>query len=226
MGGYSPALAVATGIFEFAAAAWTLSRRGRKRFLHPAAALFLFLAGYQIAEVAVCAHPANLAWSRWAFFDITWLPPVGIWLVAALGFPGRLRPKIFAGGYFLLAAALSVWIFADPTCITRSVCQVVLARYGHPRVFELAYGVFYQFGLAAMVFMATAGMARTADTVLRKHLANVQAGVLGFVFPAFAVRVLTREPAGLMPSVMCHFALVLAVFLAALVGRESRLAAK
>jgi len=225
MGGYSPALAVATGIFEFAAALWTLTRRGRKRFLQPAAALLLLLAGYQFAEVAVCTGSAAQVWSRWAFFDITWLPPMGIWLVAALGFSGLRGPRIFALVYFAVAAGFGVWIFTDPNCITRSVCQIVTARYGHPSMFEWTYGAFYQFGLAVMIFGASAGLARTDDPILRKHLANIQAGVLGFVLPAFIVRVLTPEPAGLMPSVMCHFALVLALSLVALVLRESRFAA-
>ncbi len=220
--GYFPLLAVLTGIFEFGAAAWTLTRKGRKRILHPIAAIFLFLAGYQFAEVAVCSHPDNLLWARWAFFDITWLPPLALWLTAVLGFPEKRGPKIFASVYFAAAAALCVWIFADPGCITRTVCQVVTARYHHPLLFDTVYGVFYQLGLMVIVFAAAAGMARTSDRILRGHLALLQAGVLGFVFPALAVRVLAREPEGSTPSVMCHFALVLAFALFAIVIRERR----
>ncbi len=220
--GYFPLLAVLTGFFEFGAAAWTLTQKGRKRILHPIAAIFLFLAGYQFAEVAVCSHPDNLLWARWAFFDITWLPPLGLWLAAVLGFPGKRGPKILAGAYFAAAAALCVWIFADPGCITKTVCQMVTARFYHPLLFDTVYGIFYQLGLMTIVFAAAAGMARMSDGVLRGHLALLQTGLLGFIFPALAVRVLAREPEGLIPSVMCHFALVLAFALFAIVLRERR----
>lgn len=225
MTGYSPFLAVLTGIFEFGAAVWTLTGTGRKRILLPVAALLLLLAGYQFAEVAVCSDPARLLWARWAYFDISWLPPLGIWLAAILGFSGRRGMKVIALAYFAAAAAFCLWIFADPSCITKSVCQVVTARYISSDPFEWAYAVFYQSGLAVMVFGATAGLARTTDAVLRKHLADLQAGTLGFILPALAIRILSSEPKGLLPSVMCHFALVQAVFLCGIVLRERRPAA-
>ena len=87
-------------------------------------------------------------------------------------------------------------------------------------------GVFYQSGLILVVFAAAAGMAAAEDPVARKHLANVQLEVLGFMFPALAVRFPAPEPAGLLPSVMCHFALVFVGSLVALVVRERCAAAK
>ena len=98
---YSPALAILTGLFELAAAAWALNSPGRKSLLRPVALILILLAGYQFAEVAVCSRPENLLYSRIAFLDITWLPPVGIWLVyrllapkpRRLAFPGRLHRR-------------------------------------------------------------------------------------------------------------------------------------
>jgi len=81
---YSPVLAIATGLFEFAAAVFTFLSSGRKRILYPIGLLFLLLAGYQFSEAAVCANPDNLVLSRLAFSDITWLPPLGLWLVYQL----------------------------------------------------------------------------------------------------------------------------------------------
>ena len=86
----------------------------------------------------------------------------------------------------------------------------MIARYSHPSPFDLTYGVFYQSGLVLLVLWASAAMAFSSDSVVRKHLANLQAGVLGFIFPAVAVRILMPEPSGILPSVMCHFALILA----------------
>ena len=66
-------------------------------------------------------------------------------------------------------------------------------------------------------------MAGAGDAASRKHLANLQLGVLGFIAPSLAVRMLFDEgPGDLLPSVMCHFALVLAVSLFGLVVRERK----
>ncbi len=223
---YSPILAGITGAFEVLAAVYTLTGPGRKRILRPVGLILLLLAGYQFAEVAVCSNPGALTLSRLSFLVITWLPPAGLWLVVVLDARGRTWLRAASLFYFAAGAAMCVWILVDPRCITQSVCQVVIARYFHSSLFDIVYGVFYQSALVAIVFASAAGMAAAGDPVARKHLADVQLGVLGFMFPALAVRFLTPEQPGLLPSVMCHFALIFAGFLVALVIRERRLAAK
>jgi len=220
---YSPILAIATGIFESFAALAALFSPGRKRILYPVTLLFLILAGYQFSEVAVCAHPGNLLFTRLAFFDITWLPAIGLWLVYILNEPKKRWLKIFPLAYFAAALVFAVWIAVDPNSVTMSVCQVVIARYSSLEPFNLAYGIFYHFGLAVFIFWAAAAMAGADDPIIRKHLANLQTGVLGFLLPSFLLRMLLHEPRGIMPSAMCHFALILAVSLCAVVIRERRL---
>jgi hypothetical protein len=220
---YSPILALVTGGLEVLAGGYALSGPGRKSVLRPVAAILFFLAGYQFAEVVVCAHPSALILSRLAYLIITWLPPLGLWLAAVLaGRPGKALRAV-AVGYFAAAAGLCVWILADPGLISRSVCDLVLARYFPSDPFDIIYAVFYQTGLLATVFGAGAAMASSGDAVARKHLANLQLGVLGFMFPSLAVRLLFAGPPGdVLPSVMCHFAVVLAASLVGLVVRERR----
>jgi len=222
---YSPLLAVITGIVEFIAAGWVFLRPGpgRKRILNPIGLVFLLLAGYQFAEVAVCSRPDIRFFTRLAFFDVIWLPPLALWLGSQLSRPKMRWLSVAAVVDFAAALVLSVWLFADPQAITKSVCQTVIARFYHAHTFEIAYGVFYQFSLAVTIFAGAAGMAFVEDSVLRRHWANLQAGILGFVLPSIAVRILVAEQPGLLPSVMCHFALILAVSLIFLALREGRL---
>jgi len=221
---YSPLLAIITGVIEFAAAGWIFLNpgRGRKRILYPVGLIFLLLAGYQFAEVAVCSHPEIKLLTQLAFFNITWLPPLGLWLGAQFNLPKSRWLRAAALIDFAAALAFSVWIFADPRAITHSVCQMVVARYYHAPLFDIAYGIFYQASLGLVVFAGAACMASAQDSILRKHWANLQAGILGFVLPALAVRVLVNEQPGLLPSVMCHFALILAVSLIFLALRERK----
>jgi hypothetical protein len=219
---YSPLLAVLTGLLEAAAGLWIFLSRspGRKRILFPVGLIFFLLAGYQFAEVAVCARPEHKFLTQLAYLDITWLPPLGLWLVFQLNFPKNRWIRTAAIIDFGLALAFSVWILADSGAITKSVCQTVIARYFPTRLFDMTYGVYYQLSLMLTVFAATAGMAAHDDFTLRRHLANVQTGLLGFLFPAIAVRVLSHEPEGLLPSVMCHFAIAFAASLYFLALRE------
>jgi len=219
---YSPVLAIVTGILEVAAGVYALTGPGRKMILRPVAVLIFLLAGYQFAEVAVCAAPASLAYSRLAYLVISWMPPFALRLAVVLD---ARRKKILgpvALFYFAAAAVLCAWILADAGAITRSVCDLVLARYFVATPFAIVYGLYYQTALLWIVFGSGMAMASAADAVRRKHLANLQMGVLGFMFPAVAVRVLVRGPGDILPSAMCHFALLLAASLVSLVARERK----
>jgi len=222
MPSYSPLLAIVTGLLEFAAAVFTLLSPGRRRILLPTGLLFLLLAGYQLAEVAVCAAPENALFSRLAFFDITWLPPLGLLLMTRLVSPRPRGLALLPVPWFAAAAAIVVWIFAAGGGPEKSVCQMVIARYTTAPPFEIAYGIFFQSGIAVLLFGSTAALGGAADPVDRKHLAGLQAGTLGFLLPSLAVRIVFGDNEGLLPSVMCHFAIVLAVFLFLLVLRERK----
>jgi len=226
--GYSPLLSVLTGLLELGAAAYVFFgiRSGRRRILNLVGTIFLFLAGYQFAEVAVCTSGGKKIWTQLAYFDITWLPPLGLWLAARLSAPRNRWMKAATAVDFGLAAVFTAWILANPGAITKSVCELVIARYFPVAGFDIAYGLFYQSSLLVTVFGSALGMAFSDDLVLRKHLASLQLGLLGFILPALAVRILGDNAAGdLMPSVMCHLAIVLAASLFILVLREKRAAA-
>ncbi|MBN1939945.1 MAG: hypothetical protein JW843_10185, partial [Candidatus Aminicenantes bacterium] len=182
---YSPLLAAITGILEAGAAAWIFISRspGRRRILFPAGLILLLLAGYQFAEVAVCRIPERRLWTQLAFLDITWLPPLGLWLGYQFGAPRMRWLRTAALADMALALALSVWILAAPAAITRSVCQMVVARYFPTAVFDIVYGSFYQLSLLLTVFAGAAAMSALDDAASRKHWANLQTGLLGFLFP-------------------------------------------
>jgi hypothetical protein len=222
---YSPVLGLVTGVLELAAGAYVSSSPGRRTVLRPVAAILFLLAGYQFAEIAVCARPDVLVLSRAAYLIITWLPPLGLRLAAYLDARKIRALKPVSLVYFAAAGVLSVWILAAPDVIARSVCELVLARYSPSRPFDIVYALFYQTGLLAVVFGSGLALAKADDAVLRKHLAHLQLGVLGFIFPSLAVRLLfAGRPGDLLPSVMCHFAFTLAASLFALALRERRAA--
>ena len=223
-GTYSPQLSLVTGAFEVAVALWALRSSGRREILVPTALLLFALAGYQFLEVLVCGAPGDATWPRLAFADVVWLPPLGMWLVLTMSAPRHrvLRPLVQAS--FVAAAGLSAWILLTPDFVTSSVCDAVFATYGHGTPYYDAYGAFYHVGLAGILFGGGFALVHTDDRARRAHIADVQLGVLGFVVPALLTEVLVPNLNTSTPSVMCHYALVFAVFLARLVTRERRIA--
>ena len=222
MTGYSPNLSLVTAVVEITLAIWALRGPGRRRIVFPAATILLSLAGYQLAEAWVCsARSVDLA-SRLAFADVVWLPPMGIWLILQLS--GRVRSSLESVGhaFFVGAALLTGWVFVDTGAVDGAICRVVVATFQNPSRLYNLYGAFYLCGLTVMIFGATTAIVRMEDETLRAHLGDVLMGTLGFVLPSLATQTLLPWLNTSMPSVMCHYAAILAVFLGRMVAREQR----
>jgi hypothetical protein len=220
---YSPVLALATALFEVGVAVWALRGPGDRSIVRTTAAILFLLAGYQVVEVAVCANVgASGVLPRLAFLDVTWLPPLGLVLVAQLHRP-RSR-LLHAASRTMLAAALGIaaWIALDRSFATASVCSAVYARYAHVMPWFVVYSGFYWIGLVGMVVFSGYGAKTSADPHRRRLLAQVLCGTLGFVVPAAVTSWFIPTASGALPSVMCHFALILAVFLARMIALERR----
>lgn len=222
MSAYTPILSITTAVFETAAAVWTFANRGRKQFTVPCGIILLLLAGYQIAETIACSNEAWSLAARIGFLDILWLPALGVFLVLRLS---NLRVGIKAAissAYFAAAAAMAVWILLEPDFVNLSVCSVVFAKYANARPLYTWFGIYYQFGLASMLIGSAAVMAGMDDDVRRRHLADLLMGTLCFVLPSLLIDISVPEARGALPSIMCHFALIFALFLVRLVQREQR----
>ena len=222
--GYSPTLSLITAAFEIGAALWVLRGPGDLGFLRRVSTLLVVLAGYQLAEVFVCANPENLLYAKLAFCDIVWLPPLGLSLLAYYAEPVRPWVRHVVRGSFVYAGAMCVWVFVDPANITGTVCSTVLAMYKHDALaFHFVYGGFYEAGLLALIIAPSIIMKKLEDPRRRALMADLQLGVVGFVFPAFITQISVKSIDPAIPSLMCHYAIVLAIFLVVSVRRERRL---
>ena len=219
---YSPLLSLLTAAFELAAFVWCLRARGRRPILRNVALTLLLLAGYQLIEVAVCHTPHEPFWARLAFADVVWLPPLGLVLLHRLAAPTRALWGWLVRLSLALAAFLSVWVFADPRFVTGTVCKAVIAIYTHPTNALEAYGAFYHIGLWSMI-IGGIQLARAAATPTdRAHAADLAMGTVAFVVLALTTATVFPGTREATPSVMCHYALVLAVFLVRIARREHR----
>jgi len=224
---YSPVLAIVTAAFEIVVAAWALDRvrrtRDGRRVLVTTSAILLLLAGYQLAEVAICADVTAAGFApRLAFIIVTWLPPLGLLLISQLRRP---RSRVTSGAayvMFAVAAGIVVWIAVDRSFATASVCNAVYARYAHAMPHFLIYSSYYWLGVLGMALLSGYGALTCRDGRRRGQLTQIFVGTLAFVVPSIAFSWLVPPARGALPSIMCHFALLLAVCLALLIHLENR----
>ena len=80
--GYSPLLSLVTAAFELGAAGWILTLGLDRRIRNLLIGLLVVLAGYQLAEIWVCAATEDPLRARVAFAAVTWLPVLGLQYVA------------------------------------------------------------------------------------------------------------------------------------------------
>jgi len=220
---YSPVLAIGTAIFEVSVAIWALRGPGRKPIIRTTSAILFILAAYQIVEVLVCTRaPAYGFMPQMAFIVVTWLPPLGLLLIAHLS-PSQAAVN-YAISYFMLAVAFSfvLWIAFDARFVSDSVCNVVYAKYSTPMPRFQYYSWFYWIGLFGMLVMSALGVRNSDNPGQKELLKSVLIGSLGFIVPGVIVTNFVAPAQGALPSLMCHFALVLAIFLARLITIERR----
>ncbi len=219
--GYSPLLSLATAAYEIALAARALRSPGRPAVRRPIAALLLLLAGYQLLEAVACGRTAEAIWVRLAYADVVWLPPLSLWLLVRYTRPAPWARRLVLGS-FGAAAGLVVLVFALPDFVTGTVCQAVVATYGRGTPWFHLYGGLYELGLFTTVFWGIAALARLGDPTARAHVADLVAGTAAFMLLAFLTQVVASrwiDPS--LPSLMCHYALVLAVLLGRTIRREA-----
>jgi hypothetical protein len=220
---YSPILSVLTALFEVAAAIWALRGPGRRPIVYSTSAILVLLAVYQSLEVIICTAPQGYGFlPQMAFITITWLPPAGLLLVAEL-YTSKKRGLYWSVRLlFGLALLLVSWILLDRSFVSESVCTIVFARYANPMTKYLIYCGFYWLGLGSMVTWSAYGMKRCGDPNQSRLLGQVLLGSIAFIVPSLITAAIIPSTKGALPSIMCHYALLLAIFLTRLLYLERR----
>ncbi len=173
--------------------------------------ILVFLAGYPLLEAFNCSSLFNGSLSRAVFIDITWLPPLGILFVMRQ--KNCLWKKIVS--WFYLASALIFTIYFmvfDKSAVLRH-CEYVMAVYDNGPAAYVFYSIFCQSGMVLLIILPFIQIPAADDPVVKKNLRDIQPGTAAFVVPAYLTAMISMRLWDALPSVLCHFALFLAVLL-------------
>jgi hypothetical protein len=208
---------LATIVIEVACAAYTFIRYKLTPQSRLAVALLVGLALFQLAEFNVCegAWGVNsLTWARIGYVAITLLPPLGLHLATRIA---KQKQTLL-----VVTAYLSAAVFA---CIFLFVGHGMQSQQclGNYVIFTIApwavkpYALYYYGWLFVSVVYAWRVGKTMASAKKRKALYTLAIGYLAFIVPTTAANLLDHATLAGIPSIMCGFAVILAIVLTGIV---------
>jgi len=219
---FSPPVMLATFALEICLAAYTIWKYKLNGVSRLVVAMFSLLAIFQLAEYMVCGGLGMSAegWARVGYVAITLLPPLGLHLVYALA--GKRDPLVTGLAYLASAGFMSYFLFGS-SAFSGSQCLGNYVIFQITSAAALLYAVYYYGLLFAGIGLAL----RFAASAKPKPKGALQAFVAGYVLfmlPTTTLNLLSPATIAGIPSIMCGFAVLLAVVMVfwvmPLVGRR------
>lgn len=208
---FSPPVMLATFIIEFSLAAYTFIRFHTTKFSRLAIATLIFLGLFQIAEYQICSGVDPVFWSRIGFVAITLLPPLGIHLISLI--TGKYHYTRFA---YSLAVLYSFIFLFVPRAITGTVCGGNYVIFNTAQDLSWTYGIYYS-GLLLLGLWEIIEEMRVGNKNNFSLLAWLAVGYCSFMVPMGIVYSLSPAARHAIPSIMCGFAVTLAVLLSMII---------
>jgi hypothetical protein len=166
---------------------------------------------FQLAEFQVCDGAHTVGWMRLGYAAITLLPALGIHLVSLITKHKWVRNI----GYLFAAGFITVFLFSTQSIHT-AVCggnYILISTSGV--VAKTYFPLYYSISLAAtaleIIWFTVAKI--NQDKIAVSALRWLLVGLAAFLIPTGAVYLLSVSARSGLPSVMCGFAVFLAIIL-------------
>ncbi|HET6747020.1 MAG TPA: hypothetical protein VFH06_02865 [Candidatus Saccharimonadales bacterium] len=177
-----------------------------------AIAILVGLAVFQLAEFNVCEGAwgvDSLMWARIGYVAITLLPPLGLHLATKLA--GKKQP-ILVGISYLSAAAFAILFLFVGHGMTAQQCLGNYVIFSIASWSVIPYTIYYYGWLVVAVAYSIYWALRRKGAV-RSALLALAVGYLAFIIPTTAVNIIDPSTIAGIPSIMCGFAIILALIL-------------
>ncbi|QQS19584.1 hypothetical protein IPL85_04915 [Candidatus Saccharibacteria bacterium] len=208
---FSPPVMMATFLIEIGLAAWTLWRYKHTRLVKLVVLMLVCLAFFQLAEYNICESLFGLAgitWARLGYVAITALPALGIHMVTVLA--GKKMPWLVAGSYAAMAVFMAYFLFSTQG-LTASTCGGNYVIFKTDNKATSWYTLYY-YGLELAALISAWSLGRSTKNPRKRHaLYGVTAAYLMLILPVATVNIINPELIHAVPSIMCGFAVFLAL---------------
>lgn len=201
---------LATFLLEFGFAIYVVWRYKLNTVTRLITLLLLSLGIFQLAEYMLCGGLGlNTAeWSRLGYIAITLLPPLGLHLVMAIA--GKTSHSLLIGAYGCAALA-AIFFAVVPSAINIHECRPNYAVFAMDEPGVLLYS--FQYFVWLIIGISMAWRWAKEQPKQTKALHGMIAGYLVFIVPSAVMTWLNPTSIEGLPSVMCGFAILLAIIL-------------
>lgn len=209
---------LATLVIEFSLAIYTVWRYKMDELTRLIVLMLVGLGTFQLAEYFVCTGPGPqaLPWSRLGFVAITTLPPLGLHMMHVLA--DKPNRRLVRASYVMMAGFITFFV-ASQTAFSGHQCtgNYVIFQFS-PHVTGL-YSVYYYSLLLGGIGLGWhwADQLKQKGKTYHRKLQMVRgliAGYLVFLVPVAAANTIAPDTRRGIPSIMCGFAVMLALILA------------
>jgi hypothetical protein len=167
------------------------------------------LAAFQISEWFICRGYSEMLWTRLGFVATSFMPIVGLDLISLLT---KKKWPVWIG--YVVAAIFSAFFIFLPNAFTGAACNGrFVAFHGGSFWLDALYAVYYIPTTALGVFLITRALMRPL-VPNRRALVWMLVGYLAFCLPVVVLYFLVITGKAAVPSVLCGFAVLLALTLA------------
>lgn len=204
---------LATFFIELLSALYVLLRYGTATVYRLSMLILVYLAVFQLAEWNVCEGLllglSAITWSKIGYVAITLLPALGFHLAVRIAGRGRfwhiLMPYITALGF------ITGFLFVEHG-LQGSAClgNYVIFRI-EPRL--VSWYTLYYYGMLTISVLYSYRMRIHVSPYMRRALTGLMVGYLAFIIPTTAVTAINPGVIHGVPSIMCGFAVLLALCL-------------
>ncbi len=208
---FSPPVMIATFVIEIVLAIYVAMRYELNEVGRLAVVLLVALATFQLAEFSVCGSTTgSVIWSRIGYVAITLLPPLSLHLTYALT---EAKKRLLLVPAYASMVAFIVFFAVMPGAFSGYACL------GNYVIFEVGngagglFGAYYYILLAVTLILGWKFMRQAKDRKAKRALGGLMAGYALFIIPAVAADIVSPDVVRAMPSVMCGFAVILALSL-------------
>lgn len=211
---FSPAVMLITLIIEFGAALYVLVTGFKQPSARVIIALLICLGFFQLAEYQICGGANNVLWMRAGYVSIALLPPLGIHLISLVVKRAWVRNAAYALAFVFIAAFLiNAQTIQDAVCagnyILINTGGVVASEY-----FPLYYNILLAVAVWEIISYVSGRFAvGKKKPVAKEMLYWLLGGYASFIVPAGTIYLLAPDTRLAFPSIMCGFAVFLALIL-------------
>ena len=207
---FSPPVMLATFLIEFSLALYTVWRYKMTTVTRLAVGILLALGIFQLAEYMICGGLGltNIDWARAGYASITLLPALGIHMLVAIS--GKKMPGLIRTAYATCIAFVGFYVL-NTGSISGHTCASNYAIF-YTESFSAQLFTIYYYGWL-MVGTVMAWMWGMEKPEKRVALHSMMIGYLVFIVPTTAFNIVEPSTISGIPSIMCGFAVLLAVII-------------